>query len=67
MIKKLNANLLTLDSRYRLLEFRDAGITAATPNEPEVEAAYHSQVGTDARKLEDLGQRALRDLNLQAS
>src|SRR6202453_4620244 len=66
IIKKLNAKLLTLDSRYRLLEFRDAGITAATPNEPEVEAAYHARVGTDIRKLEDLGQRALRDLNLQA-
>src|SRR6202041_1049799 len=37
LIKKLNAKLLTLDSRYRLLEFRDAGITAAPPNEPEVE------------------------------
>jgi rfaE bifunctional protein kinase chain/domain len=66
LIKKLNAKLLTLDSRYRLLEFRDAGITAATPNEPEVEAAYHARVGTDIRKLEDLGQRALRDLNLEA-
>ena len=66
MIKNLSSKLLTLDSRYRLLEFRDAGITAATPNEPEVEAAYHSRVGTDTRKLEDLGQRALRDLNLQA-
>jgi rfaE bifunctional protein kinase chain/domain len=62
LIKGLRAKLLTLDSRYRLLEFRDAGITAATPNEPEVEAAYHSRVGTDTRKLEDLGQRALRDL-----
>jgi rfaE bifunctional protein kinase chain/domain len=66
IIKKLNAKLLTLDSRHRLLEFRDAGITAATPNEPEVEAAYHARIGTDIRKLEDLGQRALRDLNLQA-
>ena len=66
IIKKLNAKLLTLDSRYRLLEFRDAGITAATPNEPEVEAAYHARVGTDIRKLEDLGQGALRDLNLEA-
>jgi D-glycero-beta-D-manno-heptose-7-phosphate kinase len=66
MVKKLGAKLLTLDSRYRLLEFRDAGITAATPNEPEVEAAYHTRVGTDTRKLEDLGQRALRDLGLQA-
>jgi D-glycero-beta-D-manno-heptose-7-phosphate kinase len=66
MIKKLNAKLLTLDSRYRLLEFRDAGITAATPNEPELEAAYHSRVGTDTGKLEGLGERALRELNLQA-
>ena len=66
IIKELNAKLVTLDSRYRLLEFRDAGITAATPNEPEVEAAYHARVGTDIRKLEDLGQRALRDLNLEA-
>jgi rfaE bifunctional protein kinase chain/domain len=66
IIKKLDARLLTLDSRYRLLEFRDAGISAATPNEPEVEAAYHVSVGTDIRKLEDLGQRALRDRNLQA-
>jgi rfaE bifunctional protein kinase chain/domain len=66
MIKELDAKLVILDSRYRLLEFRDAGITAATPNEPEVEAAYHSRVGTDTRKLQDLGQRALRDLNLQA-
>ena len=66
LIKKLNAKLLTLDSRYRLLEFRDAGITAATPNEPEVEAAYHARVGTDIHKLEDFGQRALRALNLQA-
>jgi D-glycero-beta-D-manno-heptose-7-phosphate kinase len=66
LITKLNAKLLTLDSRYRLLEFHDAGITAATPNEPEVEAAYHTRVGTDIRKLEDLGQRALRDLNLEA-
>ena len=30
---------MTLDSRYRLLEYRHSGITAATPNEPEIEAA----------------------------
>jgi D-glycero-beta-D-manno-heptose-7-phosphate kinase len=52
--------------RYRLLEFRDAGVTAATPNEPEVEAAYHATVGTDRKKLEELGERALGEMNLGA-
>jgi D-glycero-beta-D-manno-heptose-7-phosphate kinase len=63
---KMRAKRVALDSRYRLLEYRDAGITAATPNEPEVEAAYQTRVGTDLAKLEELGQRALRDLGLEA-
>lgn len=66
LAKTLKAKRLTLDSRYRLLEYRDAGVTAATPNEPEVEAAYQSRVGTDIAKLDELGQRAVRDLNLEA-
>ena len=61
---KLGAMPIVVDSRYRLVQY--SGVTAATPNEPEVEAAYHARVGTDIRKLEDLGQRALRDLNLEA-
>ena len=59
--QNLKAKRLTLDSRYRLLEYRGTGIPAATPNEPEVEAAYHARVGTDTTKLEELGPRALRD------
>jgi D-glycero-beta-D-manno-heptose-7-phosphate kinase len=66
LVRNLDAKRLALDSRYRLLEFRDAGITAATPNEPELEAAYHSHVGTDLSKLEELGERARRDLSLEA-
>jgi D-glycero-beta-D-manno-heptose-7-phosphate kinase len=66
IVRRLNAKRMTLDSRYRLLEYRDATITAATPNEPELEAAYHVTVGNDMRKLEELGQRTLRDLNLEA-
>ncbi|MGB0037147.1 MAG: bifunctional ADP-heptose synthase [Candidatus Acidiferrales bacterium] len=66
LVRKLAAKLLTLDSRYRLLDFRDARVTAATPNEPELEAAYQARVGTDTQKLDELGQRALRDLGLQA-
>jgi rfaE bifunctional protein kinase chain/domain len=66
LVRGLHARHVTLDSRYRLLEYRNAGITAATPNEPEIEAAYHSHVGTDLGKLDDLGQRARRDLSLEA-
>jgi rfaE bifunctional protein kinase chain/domain len=66
LVRKLSAKCITLDSRYRLLEYRDAGITAATPNEPELEAAYHESVGNDSRKLEELGKRALMDLGLEA-
>jgi D-glycero-beta-D-manno-heptose-7-phosphate kinase len=66
LTRELDTKRLTLDSRYRLLDFRDAGIAAATPNEPELEAAYHAQVGTDLNKLEELGERALRDLGLEA-
>jgi bifunctional ADP-heptose synthase (sugar kinase/adenylyltransferase) len=66
LARKLKAKLITLDSRYRLLEYADAGITAATPNEAELEAAYHAQVGPDTAKLEELGDRLVRDLGLQA-
>jgi bifunctional ADP-heptose synthase (sugar kinase/adenylyltransferase) len=66
LVRKLRAKRSTLDSRYRLLEFRDAGVSAATPNEPELEAAYHARVGTDAGKFQELGERALRDLGLEA-
>ncbi|HEY7825848.1 MAG TPA: PfkB family carbohydrate kinase [Candidatus Acidoferrales bacterium] len=66
LVRGVRARIATLDSRYLLREYRDAGITAATPNEPELEAAYHTRVGTDSRTLENLGQRALRELGLQA-
>src|SRR5579862_9369600 len=40
---------VVLDSRHRMLEF--TGITAATPNEPEVEEALGIQIGQDWGKL----------------
>jgi D-glycero-beta-D-manno-heptose-7-phosphate kinase len=66
LTRKLQAKRIMLDSRYCLLEYRGARITAATPNEPELEAAYHAVVGTDTRKLETLGERTLHDLELEA-
>jgi rfaE bifunctional protein kinase chain/domain len=66
LARKLRAKRIMLDSRYRLLEYRGMRITAATPNEPELEAAYQTRIGTDTRKLEALGERALKDLELEA-
>ena len=66
LARTLKAKCMTLDSRYRLLEYSGAGITAATPNEPELEAAYHVQIGTDAGKLAELAERAVEDIGLKA-
>lgn len=66
LVRKVRAKHVLLDSRYRLLEYRSTGITAATPNEPELEAAYQIRVGSDIRKLDELGQRALRELGFKA-
>lgn len=66
LLKHLNAKVATLDSRYRLLDYRGAGFAAATPNEPELEALYHAHIGKDEKHLELLGERTLRALGLQA-
>lgn len=66
LAKKISAKRITLDSRYRLLEYRGCGVTAATPNESELEAVYHGQIGRNVAKLDELGQRAREALGLQA-
>jgi rfaE bifunctional protein kinase chain/domain len=66
LVRKLSSKRIMLDSRYRLREYAAAGVTAATPNEPELEAAYQTPIGSDARKLDDLGTRALRELGVEA-
>lgn len=66
LARKIRAPRVMLDSRYHLLEYAGIRITAATPNEPELEAAYQMRIGTETRKLEALGQRALHDLKLEA-
>ena len=53
---------VTVDSRYALLRFR--GMTAVTPNEPEVEAALGVTIGHDRRKLEAAGRSLLRRLRV---
>ncbi|HEV2489053.1 MAG TPA: PfkB family carbohydrate kinase [Candidatus Acidoferrales bacterium] len=66
LLKGLRWKIATLDSRYRLLDYRSARFTAATPNESEIEALYHTRIGTDRQKLEALGQKTLRALGLQS-
>jgi rfaE bifunctional protein kinase chain/domain len=55
---------VTVDSRFALLSFR--GMTAVTPNEPEVEAALGVSIGHDVRKLESAGRTLLRRLGVRA-
>jgi len=63
--KGLLRNLpVTLDSRYRMLEF--SGITAATPNEAEVEAALRTRIGQDWKKLINAGAEIVRRMKLKS-
>jgi rfaE bifunctional protein kinase chain/domain len=53
-----------LDSRYRLLQYR--GVTAATPNEPEVEEALGVKIGADSAKLLAAGRTIIDRMKLQS-
>jgi rfaE bifunctional protein kinase chain/domain len=55
---------VTLDSRYRLLHFQ--GITAATPNEPEVEGALHMELNDNLLILKRAGDLLLKNLQSRA-
>ncbi len=55
---------VTLDSRYRLLHFQ--GITAATPNEPEVEGALHVELNDNLLILKRAGDLLLKNLQSPA-
>jgi rfaE bifunctional protein kinase chain/domain len=55
---------ITLDTRHQLLDFR--GVTAVTPNEPEVEAALGISIGHDRGRLEKAGRLLLEKLGVGA-
>jgi rfaE bifunctional protein kinase chain/domain len=55
---------LILDSRYRMLEY--SGATAATPNEPEVEAALGVRIGEDWTKVKKAGEHLMEQMKLQS-
>jgi rfaE bifunctional protein kinase chain/domain len=55
---------VVLDSRYRLLEYR--GLTACTPNEPEVEQALGIRMDDDPETFERAGRAVLRRTRMEA-
>ncbi|HLX00026.1 MAG TPA: PfkB family carbohydrate kinase [Candidatus Acidoferrales bacterium] len=57
---------ITLDSRYSLGDYKGAGVTAATPNEAELEALYHTRIGSDSSRLQKLAAQTMRSLELEA-
>jgi len=60
----LSAVPITVDSRYRLLSYD--GITAATPNEAELEEALRITIGNDNDRLLNAGKAILQKLKLQS-
>lgn len=57
---------ITLDARYHLHSYAKSGITSATPNEAELEAAHHTTIGSDAAELTRAGRATLSAMKLQA-
>src|SRR3989454_1584620 len=49
--KRKSALHVTLDARYQLHSYAKAGISAATPNEAEIEAQHHTRIGQDIEEL----------------
>lgn len=55
---------VTLDSRHRMLEF--SGVTAATPNESEVEEALGIRIGNNWDRLVAAGEQIAGEMNLES-
>jgi rfaE bifunctional protein kinase chain/domain len=61
---KLAGVPIILDSRYRILQY--SGVTAATPNEPEVEAALGIRIGEHLEKVLAAGDEIMSRMKLQS-
>jgi len=55
---------VTLDSRHRMLQF--SGVTAATPNEAEVEEILGIRVGNDWSRLVAAGEQIVGEMKLES-
>ncbi|HTZ48175.1 MAG TPA: PfkB family carbohydrate kinase [Verrucomicrobiae bacterium] len=57
---------VSLDSRYHLMAYKRAGVTAATPNEPEIEVLHNTSIGQNLHELERCGRQVLEDMQLRS-
>jgi len=57
---------VALDARYQLDAYVGSGITAATPNEAELEALHHTAIGRNVAELEKRGLVTLKKMGLQS-
>jgi len=57
---------VTLDARYQVESYAGCGITAATPNEAELEALHHTTIGRDVAELEKRGLTTLKKMGLES-
>ncbi len=55
---------VTLDSRHRMLQF--SGITAATPNEAEIEEILGIRIGNDWNRLMAAGEQIVGEMKLES-
>jgi D-glycero-beta-D-manno-heptose-7-phosphate kinase len=62
--RQANPVSVVLDSCHRMLEF--SGVTAATPNEPEVEEALGVEIGQDWDRLCSAGAEIISRMKLQS-
>jgi D-glycero-beta-D-manno-heptose-7-phosphate kinase len=60
----LNGLPITLDSRYRTLAY--TGVTAATPNESELEELLRTRIGNDNGRLLATGKAVMQKMKLQS-
>jgi D-glycero-beta-D-manno-heptose-7-phosphate kinase len=58
--------LATLDSRYRLTDYKHSGLHSATPNEGEIEALHHTTIGKNLAELERCGRATLAEMKLES-
>ena len=64
-LRRLRRSLpLAVDSRYDLLRY--SRVTAATPNEPELEEAFKQKIGNDLTLLDRLATQVLKRQSLRA-
>ena len=61
---KKNKIPVTLDSRFRIIDF--PGVTLSTPNEPELEEAMHIKLNGDTKVLSRAGRKMLKQTSSEA-